>query len=509
MKLGFMRRSTPGGESGGVAGVPVRHRSGKALGALGAATAVIATAVAVVSVVPSAQATVAQGYAIAVQDSTGHLKTLGPDGIFGTGTGGATMAPGTSPSISANAKPVFGYMASYRTADGQLRIYDGSILSAPLTTIAAGTSPSTALKSTNLGPVQTFSQSASGVLQRNDNFGSPNSLGFQVAPNSSPAAASNSSGSMTKVAVVGTNGFLRQSTNGSAFSSEGVNVLVAAGTSPAAAAGISDAMVAVNSAGGDLLLNRWSDRTANDTGLAIKAGTSPAMAALSGGGFETAFVGLDSTLWLADGNGNGHSTGLKVTANSNPSIAADTNGLWRIAFNSADNGALATFDNTLGIQHTLVALAAGTSPSIAFVTPLVNTPPTTPPATTTPPHSAIFELLKQNPGVGTFIPYVAKYPSFGSVPPFHLIGMQFPLFGFVDQQVFLVKPGHSTEECGDPNAVIQLVEGQSLTAAQITTLYGSAQPHFSTLGPLAAVACWNGNGSFPSFVDLNITIQND
>lgn len=33
----------------------------------------------------------------------------------------------------------------------------------------------------------------------------------------------------------------------------------------------------------------------------------------------------------------------------------------------------------------------------------------------------------------TFIPYVGNYPSFGSVPPFHLIGLQFPAFGSVDQ----------------------------------------------------------------------------
>jgi hypothetical protein len=129
--------------------------------------------------------------------------------------------------------------------------------------------------------------------------------------------------------------------------------------------------------------------------------------------------------------------------------------------------------------------------------------------TATPPHSATFELLRQPVGVGSYIPYVAKYPSFGSVPPFHLLGVQFPLFGSVDQQVFLVKPGHNTEQCGDPDAVIQLLEGQSLSPAQITTLYGSTQPHFSTLSPLAAVACWNGNGAFPNFVDLNITIQND
>ncbi len=133
-------------------------------------------------------------------------------------------------------------------------------------------------------------------------------------------------------------------------------------------------------------------------------------------------------------------------------------------------------------------------------------PPPPPPPT---PTTVTFELVKQPVGLATFIPYAASYPSFGSVPPFHLIGVQFPLFGAVDQTVFLVKPGHNTEQCGDPAAVIPLLEGQSLTSTQITTLWGSAQPHFSTQSPLAAVACWNGNGGYPSIVDLNITIQND
>jgi hypothetical protein len=200
-------------------------------------------------------------------------------------------------------------------------------------------------------------------------------------------------------------------------------------------------------------------------------------------------------------------------AGSSPAIAADNQGGWQIAYNDATNSRLGTFDSaTNRATHWTQALKAGTSPGIAFVTPLVNTttsptPTTTP--TTTPPHSATLALQKQNPGVGTFIPYSGKYPAFGNVPPFHLTGVQFPAFGSIDQQLFLVKPGHNTEECGDSNAVIPLLEGQSLTSAQITTLYGSAQPHFTTLNPLGAVACWNGNGAFPSTVNLNLTIQND
>jgi len=128
------------------------------------------------------------------------------------------------------------------------------------------------------------------------------------------------------------------------------------------------------------------------------------------------------------------------------------------------------------------------------------------------PFTASLSLQKQPIGLGHFFPYVGTYPPLGTVPPFHLIQVRFPSNGFVDQAMLLVKPGHSTEECGNPNAVIPLVEGQSLTSAQITTIWGSAQPHFT--GPFSVVACWSTLvGSppppQPNFVDLELTVQND
>ncbi|MGW0969989.1 hypothetical protein [Streptomyces sp. NPDC002516] len=474
---------------------------------MGAATTVAATAIAVVATVPAAQAAPAQDYAIAFQDSTGKLQAIGPDGLFHPS--GVSLAPGNSPSIAPRPGPEFGFVASFQWANGNLGIFDGVASSVSPPHMAAGTSSSTAFKPTGGGADTTVYQSTAGTLQMLEGNGLPNSMGFQVAASSSPAVAWNTSGSIKKVAVVGADGFLKQSTNGSAFSSEGVNVAVAPGTSPAVAAGPSDAMIAVNSAGGDLLLNRSSDKSANDTGLALRAGSSPSITSVTTGGFLTTYVSPDGMLNVVGPTGTNFPLGQKVVANSNPVITADNNGGWRIAFNSTDNNRLATYDSvTSRFTHWSQELAPGTSPSIAFVKQTVS--PTTPPPTTPPPSTtATLELSKQNPGVGSFIPYMGKYPAFGNVPPFHLLGVKFPQFGSVDQQVFLVKPGHSTEECGDSNAVIQLAEGQSLTPAQITTLYGSAQPHFTTLNPLGAVACWNGNGGFPNFVDLNITIQND
>jgi hypothetical protein len=117
-------------------------------------------------------------------------------------------------------------------------------------------------------------------------------------------------------------------------------------------------------------------------------------------------------------------------------------------------------------------------------------------------------MVRKPVGVGTFVPYVGEFPSFGSVPPFRLISITYPLSGFVDDAMFFVKPGHSTNECGNPAAVVQLTEGSTLTPAQITAIYGSSRPHFDTLHPLVAVACIDGP-SFPSVITLNMSIQND
>jgi hypothetical protein len=65
--------------------------------------------------------------------------------------------------------------------------------------------------------------------------------------------------------------------------------------------------------------------------------------------------------------------------------------------------------------------------------------------------------------------------------------------------LFFVKPGHSSSDCGDPNAVITLPAGGTLTAAQMQTLYGSATPSLSQRIPFLACAATNS-----SSVSINI-----
>jgi len=200
-----------------------------------------------------------------------------------------------------------------------------------------------------------------------------------MAANTSPGVAWNSSSGLNKAAIVAPNGFLRQSSNGSAFSSESVGVPVAAGTSPSVAASTSDTAVAVNGAGGDLLVTTSSDHSVNDTGLAVKAGTSPSITAATGGGFLTAYVSPDGMLNVMGPTGTNFPLGEKVAANSNPAITADDQFGWEIVYSAASNGALSTLDyvaatNSNHIVHSSAIVKAGTSPAIAAVTPKVAPP---------------------------------------------------------------------------------------------------------------------------------------
>ncbi|MGW0969960.1 hypothetical protein [Streptomyces sp. NPDC002516] len=369
-----------------MAKVPARRKSRRL--ALGAATVVMGTAIAATSGVPAAQAVLpAKTYEIAFQDDTGALAVAGRNNIATEVP--VKLATDSRPSITADSGPSYGFGVAYRRDDSLLGLYDNNI-GVPIAVndqpLAGGTSPSVAaLVTTSPGmfhqlwwnqsnPDSLFAQSGIRSLEARV-MSSPR-------PGSSPAVARNVSGSLVKVAVVGSDGFLRQSTNRSAFSSEGVNVFVSPNTSPAVAAGPSDAMIAVNG-NGDLLLNRSSDRTANDTGLSMQPGSSPSIAALSTGGFETAFVGPDNMLWVADANGNGHSTGQAIASHSNPAIAADDSGGWKVAYIDS-TGTISTYKSTGEVVRLQNAHAKNvglwSGPAIAYVTPAADPGPITPDA---------------------------------------------------------------------------------------------------------------------------------
>jgi len=81
-----------------------------------------------------------------------------------------------------------------------------------------------------------------------------------------------------------------------------------------------------------------------------------------------------------------------------------------------------------------------------------------------------------------FIPYLGRFPTAGNLPSGTLrkvsLHSAWPALLFV-------KPGRSTADCGDPNAVVLLAPGTSLTAAEMTELYGAETPDL----PIVFLAC--------------------
>jgi Fibronectin type III domain len=83
------------------------------------------------------------------------------------------------------------------------------------------------------------------------------------------------------------------------------------------------------------------------------------------------------------------------------------------------------------------------------------------------------------------IPYLGKY---SSTQPGHLLQIALPQSTEVLALSF-VKVGHSTEECGDPTAVVSVNQGTSTTPEQIAAIYGVAKPQYSSQAPVVFVAC--------------------
>jgi hypothetical protein len=52
-----------------------------------------------------------------------------------------------------------------------------------------------------------------------------------------------------------------------------------------------------------------------------------------------------------------------------------------------------------------------------------------------------------------------------------------------------------------------LNEGQTTTPAQLSAIFGTATPSFSTTSPLAAVACFVGPTPTPSFINLTMNVR--
>lgn len=115
--------------------------------------------------------------------------------------------------------------------------------------------------------------------------------------------------------------------------------------------------------------------------------------------------------------------------------------------------------------------------------------------------------MNEQSTVGGFIPFRGQFPPFGSTQPGTVTSISYPASGFLDSSLQFVKTGHSTAECGNANAVVTLNEGQTTTPAQLSAIFGTATPSFSTTSPLAVVACFVGPTPTPSFINLTMNVR--
>jgi len=114
-----------------------------------------------------------------------------------------------------------------------------------------------------------------------------------------------------------------------------------------------------------------------------------------------------------------------------------------------------------------------------------------------------------NPNGPVPIAYAGMYPGFGSVPAGHLLQIAVPQSSIALGLAF-VKLGGSTDDClsSDPGAVVTVLAGQTMTSAQMTAVYGTAKPTYSTSTPVGFLACLisSQGAPIPETVDIQATI---
>lgn len=98
------------------------------------------------------------------------------------------------------------------------------------------------------------------------------------------------------------------------------------------------------------------------------------------------------------------------------------------------------------------------------------------------------------------IPYLGRFPTAGNLPSGTLREVS---LNSAWPALFFVKPGRSTAECGDPDAVVLLAPGTSLTATEMTELYGAATPDL----PIVFLACAQATATLYDSIPIQITYR--
>jgi hypothetical protein len=101
------------------------------------------------------------------------------------------------------------------------------------------------------------------------------------------------------------------------------------------------------------------------------------------------------------------------------------------------------------------------------------------------------------------IPYLGSFPTNGGpLPVGNLTSVR---SSHVNPTLYFVKPGHSTSECEDSDAVITLEANNEISPDEMETLYGSPTPEL----PITFLACAGVAANLPNWISINITYRKD
>jgi tetratricopeptide (TPR) repeat protein len=98
------------------------------------------------------------------------------------------------------------------------------------------------------------------------------------------------------------------------------------------------------------------------------------------------------------------------------------------------------------------------------------------------PFTTTVWLNGQPLGDTGYRPYVG---SWGPVSGAHMIGINVPEHPLETLAIRFVKPGNTTDDCGDPASYVEIIDGNSATPDQIEEIYGTSTPG----GYVPFVAC--------------------
>ncbi|QIM23149.1 hypothetical protein G7075_14160 [Phycicoccus sp. HDW14] len=117
------------------------------------------------------------------------------------------------------------------------------------------------------------------------------------------------------------------------------------------------------------------------------------------------------------------------------------------------------------------------------------------------PTDRTFDLnLARQDATSGPIPYLGRFPTWGDIPGGALRGVS---LNAAWPALLFVKPGRATSECNNPDAVVRLAPGASLSADELTELYGSANPAL----PVVFLACAEPTAAVYNWIPVRVTYR--